>query len=91
MTVNENQVMRLKSLKILSILACLEFLAFQGNWVGLLCCLLIIALMRLTAPTGRETLQPPDLLSASQKTMTILDVVPGMTAAKEAIAQSNLA
>ncbi len=80
---DENQVMRLKSLRILGILACLGFLASQGNWVGLLCCLLIIALMRLTAPIGVEQLLSPPTLTASQKAMTILDVVPGMTAASK--------
>ncbi len=71
------QAMRLKNLKILGILACLGFLAFQKNWVGLLCCLLIIALMRKTetSPTGQEPIPP------SQEAMAILDVVTGMTAA----------
>jgi hypothetical protein len=81
--VDEAPRMRLKSLRILGILACLGLLAVQGNWVGLLCCLLIIALMRLTVPTGRELLPPPTPLSAAQKAMTILDVVPGMTAASK--------
>jgi len=77
-TIGETQVMRLKSLRILGILACLGFLAFQGNWVGLLCCLLIIVLMRL-----KVLPQPPPLppLKPSKKAMAILDVVTGMTAA----------
>lgn len=73
--------MRLKSLKILGILACLGFLAFQGNWVGLLCCLLIIALRGDTAPIDGDSGGSPPTLTASQKAMALLDVVTGMTAA----------
>ena len=76
--------MRLKSLSILGILACLGFLAFQGNWVGLLCCLLIIALMRLTADSDRYSLtkqEPKEPIPPSQEAMAILDDVTGMTAA----------
>jgi hypothetical protein len=78
------QAMRLKSLRILGILACLGFLAFQGNWVGLLCCLLIIALMVLTADSDSNPLtkqEPKEPIPPSQEAMMILDVVTGMTAA----------
>lgn len=71
--------MRLKTLRVLGTLTCLGFLAFQGNWVGLLCCLLIIALIKLTETPPQEPLPLP--LTPSQKAMAMLDVVPGMTAA----------